>query len=755
MNRSRGQSDQLRAMSSAECGVVLDALGLAHEPPGEGYLRRLMWAWLKWSSFHNLELLAGCSPRDPEGCIRAVLDGRGGLCHVQALAFLALLRGLGFSAHLAAATIGQPSDHLVPVVRLGNRSFACDVGNGHPYTLPFDGAGTTEINHLGWVFVARGDGRTMSLERRLNDGDWKSVYQLDLTPRPFRHFRGAIDSHHLQPGFGPFLTGLRAVLIRDDLLVTLRDQTLRRYSPLGVVERLAPLRDQQANVLTRTFGFPADLVARALASYCGGSSIAIPSPNPRVTVLLSTTDRPGCLAALLDDIEEEVQQSRNCKGVEVLAVENGVCPRGRARNRETIRRSGLSIHLVDDGVYGRPIAGSRERQVAALLERIHDRADPRAVWMVDDDIRLRQLTLRDSVLSLSSEVRYFDEIVAAYRRHPEASVLVGGVTGDPPIRPVAVLATQLFDIVANLTRFQTMVPGDVYHTPSQRLAFAQPDFYYDHSTSGAAHLLTPFLWLPRQVCGTVAGEALEFLNAAPGLLAGKTPCRPLVATHEAHGAETSAVLRGGSAVFLDVDALLRYPYPSVVLDGVATRRSDMVGASFLAAEGGTWLGTFAFPVLHARSLRPAPSPEAVLASLKSEHYGVMLARLVMGQVGGSGLEQLATTRATTIVERLAKATETSQTALEAVSMAHDSWMGRSAEHRDALTRLRGALEQARLLYLGGASPTGQAAWRASIFAALTNRDILGQVQGAFEGLDASVARARRQLVSQEVEDECA
>jgi hypothetical protein len=69
------------------------------------------------------------------------------------------------------------------------------------------------------------------------------------------------------------------------------------------------------------------------------------------------------------------------------------------------------------------------------------------VWMLDDDVELAQLQIVDGSLTRTDQLNYFDVISDLHRDHPEVSVLVGSVCGDPPIRPQAVLATQLLDVI--------------------------------------------------------------------------------------------------------------------------------------------------------------------------------------------------------------------------------------------------------------------------------------------------------------------
>jgi len=745
-------ADEVRAMTPTERDLLLLQMRVAVEPPSVVYLQTLQWAFLKTSPFHNLEMLAGMSPRTVEACIEAVTSGRGGPCHVQATALLALLRSLDFDAHLAAATITQPGDHLVVVVRLAEGSFVCDVGNGQPFLKPFALVGQTVSEHLGWHFVSHGSVTRLTLSRQLDNGTWKHVYSADPSPRTFADFRGIIDGHHEKPGFGPFLDGLRAVLLRDDLVVTLRDNQLRRYSIAGVHDRSVADGRAAARVLRRVFGLTQAPIEPAISvlrhrMQAWQTAAAI---QPSIAVSLSTTGRPDNLTALLSGLGAEwLTYDGGSSPLLVVVVDNSAIAEDRAENLRHAatfgQRGVLDLQWVDDGIYGRSIAESRRRQVAALAKVRAQGRGVDIVWMLDDDVELAQLQVCGGRLSKTSEIRYFEQIVRLYRDHPEASVLVGGVCGDPPIRPDAVLATQLFDLEANLERFASLCPDDRYLAHSQRTSFALPDYYYDHSRAGVLHLATPFVWLARGETSTVRDEALAFMGAMTGGFWGKTPTRPLVYdASKGTGELSDCILRGGNTVFLDVDALFRHAYPSTYVGGFATRRSDMVGAALLSQDGGTWFAQFPYPILHDRKRAHRPldeeaQREQVLRSIRSEFYGVLLARDVIDGNSQSFLA-IATVRAEVILERLADAQVRAHRALLAIARARTTWLGADPEMALALETLERHVAAARQIFLGGTSEPDAKAWLQRIEGILLDIDSFAQIeQFAREDLSQQLA----------------
>ncbi len=731
-------SSDVPALDTAQRASLLQRLNVdarrLRQPSLEA-LTELQWAFLIASPFHNLELLAGNAPRTPKECIDAVLCGRGGTCQVQATAFLALLLSLGYQAHLAAATIREPGDHIVVVVHLAEGSFVCDVGNGHPYRRPFPLRGTMRLEHMGWMFESEGGGDRLTLRRRLDDGRWNTVYTVDPEARCYADFVPKIVAHHEVEGFGPFLNGLRAVRILPDLVVTLRDLMLRRYSLVGLRTRRVPHREAAARVLRRSFGFDDGLVYAALERLQRQKLEVVTETSPRIAVSLATTDRPESFVALLESLADAWRAEGEHNALRVFIVENSRCRDTRKRNAEFVSRicdiGELDVLLMDDGDYGRSIAASRRAQVAHMARRYAAGEHLDVVWMVDDDVLFEQLVYGDDRLLTQHAISYFRRIRELYNEHPEASVLIGRVCGDPPIRPEAVLCTQLFDLVANVERFIKIAPDAPYNTPDQRCSFALPDYYYDHSTAGIEHLATPFYWIPRGTSCTVRRAAWEFLCAMKEAFYGRTVTRPLlhVASTGPQGELYETVLRGGNAVFLDLDAVFRHPYPSFKAEGVASRRSDMVGSAILCKEGASWTGNFPCPITHRRrAAEMYPRVEqteerAILRSFIGEFAGVLLARWALSPKE-LDLGVVAKARVERILACLQEAARLSDRAMMLLERAAQSWMGAEPEIARALAELRRTLDWAQQVYFGGQEPSARAGWFAKVERALSSPEMV-------------------------------
>lgn len=232
-----------RVATEDEVTRILARLGVAAAPPSPELLGELQRAWSLGEPFHNLDLLAGYAtgapPLDRRGGWLRCVEGLGGPCHVQASSFLALLTALGFDAHFAAATITHPGDHLVVCTHFGERAWLSDVGNGHPYLRPFSFDGPVEQAHLGWAVRSEPTEHGLVLHQLTPGADaWRRVYVATRQRRGWADFEGAIRRHHTERGFGPFLTGLRAVRVGADVAYTLRDDVFTTHRIEGSSTRV-------------------------------------------------------------------------------------------------------------------------------------------------------------------------------------------------------------------------------------------------------------------------------------------------------------------------------------------------------------------------------------------------------------------------------------------------------------------------------------------------------------------------------------
>ena len=191
-----------------------------------------------------------------------------------------------------------------------------------------------------------------------------------------------------------------------------------------------------------------------------------------------------------------------------------------------------------------------------------------AAWILDDDARL------------TGDVDLLvDDIVRA--RRSGVDVLIGGVTGAPPIPAAAGVRTQLVDLHAFLRGASRRRPGDA--PPDAELANrvlrdGRRDYYHDLARLETDRLETPFF--PETSAPDLASAVASVLGRCERILAGEQLFRPLRAPEgDPIAAARPSSLRGGNTVVFDLDLLRDAPNLSPRVGGRRLRRSDMIWAA--------------------------------------------------------------------------------------------------------------------------------------------------------------------------------
>jgi len=239
--RTAADAELASLFDGPQVKALLNRLSLEREEPSVPALNRLIRAWLGRIPFQNVTMLA--RPRRAptlEELREDVLLGRGGPCGVMNPAMAALLHRLGYDVCLISGSMQAPDCHIALLVRLAGVDWWLDVGNGHPY-LEAVALGDERVRHyagLTWRMRVREPG-LYAVEHLPPDAvDWKCSYEFRPHPRPFSFFEGMIRAHYTQPGYGPFLLGLRLIRYPSGHIDALRDQLRLRGSDVVVREML-------------------------------------------------------------------------------------------------------------------------------------------------------------------------------------------------------------------------------------------------------------------------------------------------------------------------------------------------------------------------------------------------------------------------------------------------------------------------------------------------------------------------------------
>jgi hypothetical protein len=368
------------------------------------------------------------------------------------------------------------------------------------------------------------------------------------------------------------------------------------------------------------------------------------SNERRVVIAVVVTDRAGSLGRLLHSLGPIAGDPH----VRLVVLDNG---------REPIPGEGrieapVPVSVIASSTPRLPLSQARLEVTRAVLDA-GDQDEP-IVWMIDDDLTFETLEATGGRLlcrNVASE--RLTEAREMARRDPHLDLVAGWFTGDPPIRPEAVVARQLADLSAELRR---VLQGDVLaNWPSVRLPTFAGDYYYDHAEPGRSDPPDqPYPWLPRGEKVRPGSEELaRMLEAARSIRWGSTPFRPLVEQARAPEGAPGSVLRGGNCLFLRTRALRAHLYPSFHVHGVWSRRADMIGATLLARRPGFRAAQRHITLRHDRTGQRAFSAE--IGPWLAEFAGVLLARLILGDVAEDRWEAEATQQARLRFERLEQA----------------------------------------------------------------------------------------------------
>jgi hypothetical protein len=308
---------------------------------------------------------------------------------------------------------------------------------------------------------------------------------------------------------------------------------------------------------------------------------------------------PGRVAVLVVENTEETSSSAHADppGLEVYRVPIAALRPAMARAAET----GVLPHLGDRLPV--PIGAAREAQLAALRAHIaapvsglpHPAEHPVVVWMVDDDLAFQQLGA-DGRIARHTHLLY--RVARYWSGLPQHAVVLGTFTGDPPVPGLDSLGGQLHDLAANVGRMTKLGPAAAWQPPAEPPPMF--DAYYDLTEAAAPRADAVWPYAPRRAGDAVREVALELLRDLSRLLDGQQLTRPLV-WDGTDATPRPSLRRGGNALFLDLDALFRWPTPVLAsADGVTTRRADSIWAALAQVEQPGAVVEATLPLLHGR-----------------------------------------------------------------------------------------------------------------------------------------------------------
>ena len=360
----------------------------------------------------------------------------------------------------------------------------------------------------------------------------------------------------------------------------------------------------------------------------------MPYPGESLDLIVGAITSPEVttVSRLIDDLAIKTA-SRNDVALKIVLLENGGADGpSRAALAEAVndalgRGLDVTVKTLEDQAsdVGAGVLSATPEQLSGrksialsrtmLQHYLYLEAKPRpgaVVWILDDDVRLESLAYRQDGSTHSEDVDYVRAIMQL--RETGSSVVLGQVTGDPPLPVLSCVRTQLVDLYHNLQQLASLGPEALY--PDRRdenrlLRLDCGDYYYDLSRSGTDHLESPF-WYEAGENGLLAGDVFEELTSRlSDILGGRQVFRPLVqAGHVGDAADLApSARRGPNTLVFDVEALRDFPNAVPTIDGADTRRSDMVWSILNRHVGGRRVVQAPLTVRQDRWANPGPKPD--------------------------------------------------------------------------------------------------------------------------------------------------
>ncbi len=362
-----------------------------------------------------------------------------------------------------------------------------------------------------------------------------------------------------------------------------------------------------------------------------------------------TSPEVGHVSNLLESLCQEFS-GREDVDLKVVLLENGGHD-GHSRNRlrDVIDRmvgQGLDIDLrtledqrrdVADGIVDAAEELLSERKSIALSrtmlqQYLYWEAKPRpgsVVWILDDDVTLEGLAHGpDGEIGVGSV-----DYVAAINDLKRAghSIVLGEVTGDPPLPVLSCVRTQLVDLYHNLHQLTALQSRDPYPDRGHENRVARlenTDYYYDLSRFGTSHLERPFWYQPSENGMTTEQVLSEMSSRVAAILSGVQVFRPLVQPGTNHPTVDlrPSMSRGPSTLVFDHHALRDFPNAVPKIDGIDARRSDMAWSLLNRFAGGRDVLQSSLPVHQVRL--DAPDIGAAFRTLAQDIHGFAISAAV-------------------------------------------------------------------------------------------------------------------------------
>ena len=213
-------------------------------------------------------------------------------------------------------------------------------------------------------------------------------------------------------------------------------------------------------------------------------------------------------------------------------------------------------------------------------------------WILDDDMRIHH-----KVYQYLPWLNVF--------KQQGVDALIGNYEGGSPNPSLNALRVQLNDLNHNLRWLAQLCDEDLLpNKESINIKTRQlyPDFYYDLSNKNFGNLEAPIWITPAHNGETVAHARSRLLDNVDKIITGEAYLRPLISRwpEDPINDAIASSNRGGHTFIFNHQLLANTPNPSLHINGIDLRRSDMLWALINRKVYGANIKFVNFPIYHDR-----------------------------------------------------------------------------------------------------------------------------------------------------------
>jgi N-hydroxyarylamine O-acetyltransferase len=213
-------------LNQSEVNTFLQKIGIKAVKFDLIFLKEIIAAILERIPFQNYKMIErGFGHIPTENDIKEdMLSLNGGTCATMNAFVGALLYQLGFNTALINGTMSKENDHISILLKINNKDFVIDLGDGQPYFEPLLCNKEVIVKHPFRTYRTVVEGNDLRIDFLIKE-KWYPDVRLHLIPKAFKKIHKTLEQHYTQKEFGPFWKGIRFAIYINKEIIAIRDKT--------------------------------------------------------------------------------------------------------------------------------------------------------------------------------------------------------------------------------------------------------------------------------------------------------------------------------------------------------------------------------------------------------------------------------------------------------------------------------------------------------------------------------------------------